>query len=266
MSTSHDAAATSLQMQEPQTQKNDPAELIALLDEMRALRRTSETRHSEEVQQLVYAISHDFREPLRMISSYSQLLDLHYGKQLDGDGKEFMGYILEAAGRMERFLSDLVNYSQHLRPPDAPLTTVDSEGVLQGILLTLDAEIQKSRAQIVHGELPKVQFDFASLGQIFQQLITNALRFHGTEAPRIHISATQSDEETTFIFQDNGLGIESRYHAQIFDAFRRLHGREYPGTGLGLTVCKRIIERHGGRIWVESEAGKGSVFRFTIPN
>jgi chemotaxis family two-component system sensor kinase Cph1 len=260
------SAATSLETQELAGQELDPRKLIALLDEMRALRHGAEERHSEELMQFVYTISHDFREPLRMISSYSQLLKLHYGKQLEGDGQEFMGYILEAVGRMERFLGDLVNYSQHMRQLEGPLVTVDPEGVLQGALLAFDAQLQKCGAEIQHDRFPKVQFDFASLGQIFQQLISNALLFRGTEPPRVHISAVRSDDVTTFSFEDNGLGIDPRYHAQIFEPFRRLHGREYPGTGLGLAVCKRIVERHGGRIWVESQAGQGSTFRFTIPN
>jgi len=265
MSTSLNAAATSLE-KETERHQHDPQALMALLDEMRDLRRSAESRHSEELQQFVYTISHDFREPLRMISSYSQLLNFHYGKQLEGDGKEFMGYILEAAVRMERFLSDLVNYSQYLRPSDATLTAVDPEGVLQGILLSLDKRIQAGHAEITYNKLPHVQFDFASLSQIFQQLISNALVFHSAEPPRIHISTTQDEHVTTFSFRDNGLGIEPRYHTQIFDPFRRLHGREYPGTGLGLTVCKRIVERRGGKIWVESELGRGSTIRFTVPN
>ena len=239
---------------------------MALLDEMSSLRRNAETRHAEELQQLVYTISHDFREPLRMIASYSQLLNMHYGKQLDGDGREFMGYILEAAGRMERFLTDLVNYSQYLRQIDSPLVTVDPEGVLQGVLLTLDARIQKCSAKITHDELPKVQFDLTSMGQLFQQLVSNSLLFHGAEPPQVHISSRQSDTETIFAIRDNGMGIDARYHTQIFDPFRRLHGREFPGSGLGLAVCKRIVERQGGRIWVESEVGRGSVFQFTVPN
>jgi len=265
MSPSPNAAPTSL-VREPEKPELDPQALMAMLDEMRALRRSAEARHSGELMQFVYTISHDFREPMRMISSYSQLLKLHYGKQLEGDGQEFMGYILEGVSRMERFLSDLVNYSQQLRQLDTPLVSVDPEGVLQGVLLTLDAEIQKCSAEITHDELPKVQFDFSSLGQIFQQLISNALQFRGANPPRIHITATQANGETEFAFRDNGLGIESRYHAQIFDAFRRLHGREFPGSGLGLAVCRQIVERSGGRIWVESEPGAGSVFRFTIPN
>jgi light-regulated signal transduction histidine kinase (bacteriophytochrome) len=132
-------------------------------------------------------------------------------------------------------------------------------------LLAIDKEIQQSGVKVVHTPLPKINFDFGRLTQLFQQLIANSIRFRGDDPPQIHIAATETDYETIFSIGDNGIGIDPRYHEQIFGIFRRLHGRESPGTGIGLAICKRIVEQHGGRIWVESEPGTGAIFHFTVP-
>jgi light-regulated signal transduction histidine kinase (bacteriophytochrome) len=222
-------------------------------------------RHQEEFRQFAYAVSHDLREPVRMIVSYTQLLERRYQSQLDGDGTDFMRYILEATQRMDRLLGDLLTYSHQFRTADQPLELVQAEGALQGALLMIDAPVQSSGAQITNDQLPSVLFDFAQLTQLFRQLIVNSIMFHGPEAPKIHISAIDTADSIQFSVQDNGIGIDPRYHEQIFGVFKRLHGREFPGTGIGLAIAKRIVEQRGGRIWVESELGRGATFHFTIP-
>jgi light-regulated signal transduction histidine kinase (bacteriophytochrome) len=229
------------------------------------LLRAEEARHAEELSKFVYSICHDLSDPLRTISSFTELLQRRCGGQLDAEGSEFMGYILDAAERMHRFLSDLLHYSQQIRGFDKPLSIVDSGAVLRGVLLSMQKEIVASGAEISCDSLPLVESDYDSLAQVFLHLLSNSLRFRAQESPRIHVSAEQTDRETKFAVRDNGIGIDPRYHDHIFEAFRRLHGRQYPGSGFGLAVCKLIVERHGGRIWVESQPGSGAVFRFTLP-
>ena len=243
----------------------DPQKQEAVIDELLSRLRTENTRHSEELQQFSYAISHDLREPLRMIASYTQLLSRRYTNQLDDDARDFIGFIVDAVKRAEAMLADLVTYSHQLRPLEGPPKLIDAEVVLDGVLLSLDADIRKSGAQITHDALPKITFDFQRLTQLFRQLIANAIKFHGPEPPRIHIAAQSAGDEVVFSVSDNGTGIEPRYREQIFGIFQRLHGREYPGTGIGLALCKRIVEQQGGRIWVESEAGQGATFKFSLP-
>lgn len=234
--------------------------------EQRVKARTEElSRANDELRQFGYAASHDLREPLRTVASYTQLLDRRYHDKFDAEGREFLGYINEAVHRMDSLLSDLLAYSHQLHSKEKALTTVDAEAVLQGVLLNCDTAIRESDTTITRDPLPQVQSDFAQLGQVFQNLIGNSIKYRGDQAPRIHISAEESEDEWIFSFRDNGMGIDPRYHEQIFGIFKRLHGREYPGTGIGLALCKKIVERHGGRIWVESEQGKGATFKFTLP-
>ena len=240
-------------------------ELRASIQALEARLESEQTAHNEDVRQFAYTVSHDLREPLRMIAGYTQLLDRRYKDQLDDDGREFMQFILDAVQRMDRLLSDLLTYSHQFRTPEKPHSPVDAEGALEGALLTLDKQIRECGAEITRDPLPSLCFDFNQLSQLFRQLIANAITFRGTEPPRIHISAVQDDDAITFSVRDNGVGIDPQYHNQIFGVFKRLHGREYPGTGIGLAICKRIVEQHGGRIWVESESGKGATFRFTLP-
>jgi light-regulated signal transduction histidine kinase (bacteriophytochrome) len=223
-------------------------------------------RHHEEFRQFAYAVSHDLREPVRMIVSYAQLLDRRYQAQLDGDGLDFMRYILEATERMDRLLSDLLTYSHQFRSLDQALELMEPEGALQGALLMMDAALQESGAQVTNDPLPAVRFDFAQLTLLFRQLITNSITFRGEEAPKIHVSAIDTGDAIQFSVRDNGIGIDPRYHEQVFGVFKRLHGREFAGTGIGLAISKRIVEQHGGKIWVESELGKGATFYFTTPN
>lgn len=244
---------------------DNTSELRQALEDLRARERVASAQRAEELQQLTYALSHELREPLRMISNYSQLLDHRYQSALDDAGKEFLHYIVDAAQRMDRLLADLLAYSNQLGPLQQPPAQVDSEAALEGVLLSLERPIRESGAQITHDPLPQVMFDFSHLSRVFQHLIANAITFRGEQPLRIHISAAETDGACTFAVRDNGAGIDPRYQEQIFGIFRRLHGREIPGNGMGLAVCKRIVEQHGGKIWVESEAGRGSVFRFTVP-
>lgn len=234
-------------------------------DEPEARLLAEQKRHQEEFRQFAYAVSHDLREPVRMIVSYAQLLERRYHTQLDGDGSDFMQYIVDAAQRMDRLLSDLLTYSHQFRTLDQPLEVVDSEAALQGALLMIDAAVQSSGAHVTHDPLPSVHFDFAQLTQVFRQLIANAITFRGTEPPQIHISAAEIGEAVQFSVRDNGLGIDPQYHEQIFGVFKRLHGREVPGTGMGLAIVKRIIEQRGGKVWLESAPGQGATFHFTVP-
>jgi len=235
------------------------------LQELEARLAAEQKRHHEELRQFAYVVSHDLREPVRMIVSYTQLLERRYLAQLDADAAEFMQYISDATTRVDRLLADLLTYSHQFRDPDRPLELVDAEGALQGALLTLDPEISASGAAITNDPLPPVPFDFAQLNQLFRQLISNAIKFRSDKPPRVHISASDVGDAIQFSVRDNGVGIDPRYREQIFGVFKRLHGREVPGTGIGLAICKRIVDQCGGRVWVEPATEQGSIFHFTIP-
>jgi chemotaxis family two-component system sensor kinase Cph1 len=241
-----------------------PTRETAVTDDLEARLIAEQKRHQEEFRQFAYAVSHDLREPVRMIVSYSQLLERRYHDQFDGDGAEFMRYILDATQRMDRLLADLLTYSHQFRTADQPLELVQPEGALQGAILMLDAAVQSSGAKITNDPLPSVVFDFAQLTQLFRQLLANSIAFRGQDAPRIHVTAAETADSVQFSVSDHGIGIEPRYHDQIFGVFKRLHGREIPGTGIGLAIAKRIVEQRGGRIWVESDIGRGATFHFTI--
>jgi len=222
------------------------------------------TRSNEELQQFAYVASHDLQEPLRMISSYTQLLGRRYGDRLDGDAKEFMAYIVDGAARMKQLIEDLLAYSR-VGTRAKEFQEVDSGASLARALSNLRASQEASGAVITHDPMPHVLADGAQLAQIFQNLIGNAIKFRGAEPPRIHVGAQTTDTVCVFTVKDNGIGLDTQYAERIFMMFQRLHNKtEYPGTGIGLAIVKKIVERHGGRIWVESEPGKGSTFGFTI--
>jgi signal transduction histidine kinase len=235
--------------------------------EERVRERTGElSRSNEELRQFAYAASHDLKEPMRTIASYTQLLSQRYDAKLDEDGREFLGYVVDSVRRMDALLSDLLTYSQHLGSKPAVFSNVNVEAVLTGVLMNLQASIAETGATIERDPLPtEVMSDFAQLSQVFQNLVSNALKYRGSAPPRIYVGVKETDDDWIFSVRDNGLGIEPAYRDQIFGIFKRLHGREFPGTGMGLAICQKIVERHGGRIWVESEPGEGSMFSFSIP-
>jgi PAS domain S-box-containing protein len=229
-------------------------------------------RSNAELEQFAYIASHDLQEPLRMITSYLQLLERRYNGKLDADADEFISYAVDGANRLQRLISDLLAYSR-VNTRGKPFEMVDCVAVMQHVLLNLKVAIEESGATVTHDALPQVMGDSRQLVQLFQNLIGNALKFHADRPPQVHIGVQEQEDHShdgvacwVFSVQDNGIGIEPRYFDRIFLIFQRLHNREeYPGTGIGLAICKKIVERHGGQIWVESELGKGSTFRFTIP-
>lgn len=222
-------------------------------------------RSNVELEQFAYVASHDLQEPLRMVSSYVQLLARRYKGKLDADADDFIAYAVEGANRMQMLINDLLAYSR-VSTRGKPFEPTDCEAVLEQTLANLQVAIADSGAVVTHDTLPAVMADDLQLGQLFQNLIDNAIKFRSEEPPRIHISAEQKGNECVFSVRDNGIGIAPEFFERIFIIFKRMHTRrEYPGTGIGLAICKRIVERHGGRIWVESQPGKGATFYFTMP-
>jgi len=221
-------------------------------------------RSNKELEQFAYVASHDLQEPLRMISSYTQLLAQRYEGQLDEKAHKYIDYAVDGAVRVQGLINDLLAYSR-VNTQGKSLETVDSHSVLGTTLRNLAVDIEENRAIVINDDLPIVRADATQLSQVFQNLISNAIKFRGADLPRINISARDVGHEWLFSVQDNGIGIEAKYVDKVFVIFQRLHTRkEYPGTGIGLAICKRIVERHGGRIWYESEPGKGVTFYFTL--
>ncbi len=222
-------------------------------------------RSNKELEQFAYVASHDLQEPLRMVASYTQLLAERYEGQLDDKAKKYIDYAVDGAVRMQRLINDLLTYSR-IGTRGNPLEPTDAHSALGEAIKNLAATIEENRAIITNDELPTVRADASQLLQVFQNLIANAIKFRRKDIPRVHVSAQDHGHEWVFSVRDNGIGIDPQYADRVFLIFQRLHTRqEYPGTGIGLAVCKRILERHGGRIWFESEPGKGSTFFFAIP-
>jgi PAS domain S-box-containing protein len=222
-------------------------------------------RSNKDLEQFASIASHDLQEPLRMVASYTQLLAERYEGQLDEKARKYIAYAVEGAIRMQRLVNDLLTYSR-VSTRGNPIETADSHSILGEAIRNLAPAIEESKAIVTNEELPMVRADAMQLVQVFQNLLANAIKFRGGNFPHIHVSARDEGREWVFSVRDNGIGIERQYADRIFVIFQRLHTRqEYPGTGIGLAVCKRIVERHGGRIWFESEPGKGSTFLFTVP-
>ncbi|HOV67807.1 MAG TPA: ATP-binding protein, partial [Methanoregulaceae archaeon] len=236
-------------------------------DEERLLRAREAVADSRrELQQFVYAASHDLQEPLRMITSYLQLLERRYAGRLDDEGLEFIGFAVDGASRMQELINALLIYSRVFSRAQ-PVEPVDSGTAVAEALAHLEQKVVSSGAEIALGPLPIVRADRAQLVQVFEQLIDNALKFRAKTPPRILIDAQRIDGGIRFRVRDNGIGIDPRCHERIFQIFSRLHPRDqYPGTGIGLAVVKRIVERHGGQCWVESTEGAGSTFYFSLPD
>jgi len=230
-----------------------------------AAKATELARSNHELAQFASVASHDLQEPLRMVSAYLDLLRLRCADRLDDKGLEYLGYVLDGAMRMRRLINDLLTYSQ-IGSRDAPRSQVDAEAVLTEVLANLSATIAESGATVSHGELPRLWMDRVQLVQLFQNLIGNALKFTSPRPPTVRISARRAGDDWVFSVADNGIGIDPHHHQQIFELFRRLHsGDRYPGTGIGLASCKRIVELCGGRIWVESAVDVGTTFHFSLP-
>jgi|LGVE01.1.fsa_nt_gb signal transduction histidine kinase len=222
-------------------------------------------RSNTDLEQFAYVVSHDLQEPLRMVSSYMELLRQRYEGKLDSNADDFIGFAVDGASRMHTMIQDLLIYSR-VSTRGKPLTPTNCEDILPQALANLKLAIGDSGAVVTHDALPTVNVDASQLLRLFQNLIGNAIKFRGDNPPHIRLLAEQKGDEWEFSVADNGIGIAPEYFARIFIIFQRLHSREeYSGTGIGLSVCKKIVERHGGRMWVESEPGKGSTFYFTIP-
>ena len=218
-----------------------------------------------ELEQFAYIASHDLQEPLRMVASFCQLLDREFSDKLGEEGKKWTQFAIEGAKRMQTLINDLLLYSRIQSKPQS-LSLVSCQDVLQEVIQNLRATIDSSAALITFDRLPTVSADRSQFIQLFQNLIGNAIKFRGDKAPEVKISARMESDEWIFSVSDNGIGIDRENHERVFDIFRRLHTREsYPGTGIGLAVCRRVVLRHGGRIWLDSELGKGSTFYFSFP-
>src|SRR5205085_11889192 len=212
-------------------------------------------RSNAELEQFAYVASHDLQEPLRMVSSYTQLLARRYNDKLPGEAQEFMHYVVDGAARMKQLIEDLLAYSR-VGTKGKEFKPVPVEAPLKRAIANLHAAISESSAGVTWDALPSVEADEVQLAQLFQNLIGNALKFRGPAVPRIHVSAGEQAGEWRITVADNGIGIEPQYFERIFMLFQRLHTMgEYPGTGIGLAICKKVVERHGGRIWVNSTPG-----------
>lgn len=223
-------------------------------------------RSNQELERFAYVASHDLQEPLRMVMSFAQLLEKQYKGQLGDDADEYIGFMIEGAKRMSELINDLLDYSR-VTSRKKPFAPVDMQEVVATVSANLAVRIKERKAGVIAGPLPTVRADRTQAVQLVQNLVSNAIKFCPPDrTPDIRISSDLAGDEWRFLVTDNGIGIEPRYKDKIFEIFQRLHTREqYPGTGIGLAICRRIVERHGGRIWVDSKEGEGSTFHFTIP-
>jgi len=222
-------------------------------------------RSNRELEQFAYVASHDLKEPLRKVQSFTELLAQRYQGRLDERADKYIAYTVDGAARMQRLIDDLLAYSRVGRPQMTTAPT-DLNAVFRRVVHDLDAAIQEQGAEVSADPLPTLNVNDQQIGLVLQNLIGNGIKFRGAAPPRVRVSAALRDGEWVFSVRDNGIGIAPQYFDRLFQIFQRLHGRaEYPGTGIGLAVCKKIVERHGGRIWIESEPDKGATFLFTLP-
>ncbi len=223
-------------------------------------------KSNDDLNQFAYAASHDLQEPLRVVALYSQILQKKYGGNLDAQADQYISYVVSGAHRMESLLMDLLAYSQVGSAGEGPAGAVVFSDALRKALLNLKASIDQNAALVTWTGLPTVHAHEIRLVQLLQNLIGNALKYRRDESPRVHVSAERRAHEWLFSVRDNGIGIKPEYTQQIFGIFKRLQGSEFPGTGIGLAICERIVKSYGGQIWVESAPGEGSTFYFTIPD
>jgi light-regulated signal transduction histidine kinase (bacteriophytochrome) len=222
---------------------------------------------NNDLEQFAYSASHDLQEPLRMVAIYSQMLQKRFGGKLGADGDQFIEYTVTGATRMGQLVTDLLTYTRASNWDRDGLTTVDPNESIDRAISNLRLAIDQTGAIITRSALPQVEMHAVHLDQLFQNLIGNAVKYHSEDPPVIAIGAERRLHEWLFSVADNGIGIDSQYREQIFGVFKRLHtSSEFAGTGIGLAICQRILERRGGRLWVDSEPGKGSTFFFTVPD
>jgi signal transduction histidine kinase len=248
---------------------------LRLRREIRDRRRTeAELEHkatelaqsNEHLEQFAYASAHDLQEPLRNVSLASQMLSRKVSGRLDQDAENYVGFIVTGVERMQAMIGDLLAYSRASEGGPAPTTAqTDANAVLRNVIENMRSTLAASGAVVTCGPLPQVAIDETHLMQVFQNLISNAVKYRSDSPPEVRVSASRNGAGWAFAVVDNGVGIDPKYHDRIFGVFKRLHGREVPGTGMGLAICRRILARYGGRIWVESELGRGATFRFTLP-
>ncbi len=221
-------------------------------------------RSNAELLQFAYVASHDLQEPLRMVTAYLSLLEKKYGHQLDGKAKQYMDFAIEGGSRAKDLVQDLLEFSR-VDTQGKAFQRTNMEGVLDTVVGNLSVQVKEENANISHEPLPSIMADEGQMVQVLQNLLSNALKFHGAEVPKVHISCKDKGDRWLFSVEDNGIGIDPKYHDKVFVLFQRLHTREeYEGTGIGLAISKKIVERHGGRIWFESQPGRGTTFYFTI--
>ncbi len=220
---------------------------------------------NKDLEQFAYVASHDLNEPLRMISSFTQLLERKYKDKLDQDANEYIHFVVDGATRMQKLLNNILEFSR-VTTHAKPFEQVDTKTIVEQVISILQQLITENNALITIDDLPVIKADEMQMLRVFQNLIENAIKFHKkTELPRIHIACTKQNNMVQFSVADNGIGMEMQYHDRVFMVFQRLHSvKDYPGTGIGLSVCKRIVERHGGTIWFESTLNEGTTFYFTI--
>ena len=232
---------------------------------MNSSRARSLERSNEDLEQLAYAVSHDLQEPLQLVSRHARLMWERYGERLEEDGQRFLRHMLSNSERMQQMVDGVLEYFRAGKQP-RPAELVDFSRVVDEAVANLGAVVDECAARVQHNVLPRVVANRSKMVQLFQNLIGNAIKFRGEETPRVVITAKERDADWLFAVKDNGIGVEPEDHGRLFGMFQRLHtSEEYPGTGIGLAMCKRIVERHGGRIWVSSTPGNGTTFYFTIP-
>jgi len=219
-----------------------------------------------ELQKFAYVVSHDLKEPLRMVSSYVRLLELKYKDRLDADATKYIKYVVEGSKKMQSLIDDLLLYSR-IESLELDLQLTNLNQLVSQLKADLSKPVLEAGAELRWDDLPTIKADSSQLREVLHSLVTNGIKFRGNEKPKVHIAATRSNEGWIIAVQDNGIGVESKHFERIFGVFNRLHTSEqYPGTGIGLALAKKIVERHGGRIWIESNVGEGSTFSFLLPS